>query len=80
MVNRAIPSCPALVFPVFGVLALLFVDWCAAAEAEQQAAGDAETAELRINGALIEKLVLVGNANRVFELEHPPSSVSLPPT
>jgi len=69
---------PVFTYPVFAVLAFLLGDWCAAAEVEQQAAEDTATAELRIKGRLIDKLVLVNKANRVFELERPTSSVSLP--
>lgn len=47
--------------------------------ATQHAAADATTAELRIDGGLIDRLILANENNRTFEFERPASSVSLPP-
>ena len=63
-------------------LALLIVFPAAAFSAEpaaQQGAAGTVTAQLNINGKLIERLVLVNKADRVYEFERPASSVSLPP-
>jgi hypothetical protein len=68
---------PILFYVALAVLAIIPAVGSSAEPATQQPAADAATAELNIKGTLIEKLVLVNKSNRVFEIERPPSTLSL---
>lgn len=75
--NRTAPLHPILVCPLLAVLAVIPAGLRAAEATTEQSADDGTPCQLNVNGAYVERLELTSKTGRVFEFEHPGSSVTL---
>ena len=69
---------PVFVCPLLVVLTIVPAGLRSAEPATEQPADDGTPCQLNINGGHIEKLTLASKTGRVFEFDHPGSSVTLP--
>ncbi len=79
--NRAFPRGASVlsIWLMVAVFPYLGANRCLAAQGGEPGEGTSETCELRIEGRLIEKLILVDRRGAPHEIDRPKGSVSLPP-